>query len=118
MSLEDTQAMSAEEVAAILDSSEGERRDGEHPLESPDAVTTPRDESGEEESPARGGMLPLSSEPMHSTDDGERAQPEPGDLEDDQEPEDRAPQPGKTPAPGERPSDSGSTPSDITTDGK
>ena len=57
------------------------------------------------------------TEPMYSTDEGDReALPEAGDFEADQEPEDRAPQPGNTPAPGERPSESGATPSDIETD--
>ena len=59
------------------------------------------------------------TEPMYSTDeDADGALPEPGDFEDDQEPADRAPRPGHTPAPGERPSESGSTPSDIETDPK
>ena len=51
------------------------------------------------------------TEPMYSTDeDAERELPEPDDFEDDQEATDRSPRPGHTPAPGERPSESGSTP--------
>ena len=60
------------------------------------------------------------ADPMYSTDgeDGDDTEhPEPGDFEDDQEPAERAPVPGNAPAPGQRPSESGSTPSDIPTDG-
>jgi hypothetical protein len=59
------------------------------------------------------------ADPMYSTDaEGEdRDQPEPGDFEDDQQPADRAPESGNAPAPGQRPSESGSPPSDIPTDG-
>lgn len=57
------------------------------------------------------------AEPMYSTDEAPEGElPEPGDFEKDQDPEDRAPRPGHSPAPGERPSESGSTPSDIETD--
>jgi hypothetical protein len=56
---------------------------------------------------------------MYSTDpDGEEGgnQPEAGDFQEDQEPADRAPTPGNAPAPGQRPSESGSTPPDIPTE--
>lgn len=59
------------------------------------------------------------TDPMYSTDpDGEEDgnQPEVGDFQKDQEPADRAPTPGNAPAPGQRPSESGSTPSDIPTE--
>jgi hypothetical protein len=56
------------------------------------------------------------ADPMYSTDQGaEEEMPEPGDVADDQEPEDRSPRPGNAPVPGQRPSESGSTPSDIET---
>jgi hypothetical protein len=59
------------------------------------------------------------TDPGYSTDqDGEEQAPEAGDFEDDQGREDRAPTPGNAPAPGQRPSESGSTPSDITTEGR
>jgi hypothetical protein len=54
------------------------------------------------------------TEPMYSTDDVDDTA-EAGDFERDQEPADREPRPGNAPAPGQRPSDSGSTPSDIPT---
>ena len=56
------------------------------------------------------------ADPMYSTDEaGEHEVPEPGDFGVDQEPEDRSPRPGNAPQPGQRPSESGSTPSDIET---
>jgi hypothetical protein len=62
-----------------------------------------------------GGM----TDPMYSTDKTatEREMPEAGDIRHDQTPEHRVPRPGNAPAPGQRPSESGSTPSDIETDG-
>jgi len=57
------------------------------------------------------------TEPMYSTDqEGDAAGEPAGDFEDDQEPEDREPRPGNAPAPGQRPSESGATPSDIPTE--
>ena len=56
--LEETQALSADEVAAITGDVEEEDEAGmpervaepdEHPLESPDSIREPRDESGEHE---------------------------------------------------------------------
>ena len=55
---EDTQVLSAEEAAAITGEAEEEDESGapervtdeEHPLESPDSIRQPPDESGEEES--------------------------------------------------------------------
>ena len=55
-------------------------------------------------------------DPMYSTDEGETDLPDTGDFEQDQEPTDRSPRPGNAPAPGQRPSESGSTPSDIPTE--
>ena len=54
-------------------------------------------------------------DPMFSTDDDPSKTGEPGDYERGQEPADREPRPGNAPAPGQRPSESGSTPSDIET---
>jgi hypothetical protein len=55
------------------------------------------------------------ADPMYSTDPEGTEQPEPGDFEDDQEPEDRAPEAGNVPAPDQRPSESGAPPPDIPT---
>ena len=50
------------------------------------------------------------ADPMYSTAEGEEDErPETEDFEDDQDPVDRAPEPGNAPAPGQRPSESGST---------
>ena len=54
-------------------------------------------------------------DPMYSTDDDASERGERGDYERGQEPADREPRPGNAPAPGQRPSESGSTPSDIVT---
>jgi hypothetical protein len=69
--------------------------------------------------PAFLGIRQRMTDPMYSTDpDGEEGgnQPEAGDFQEDQEPADRSPTPGNAPAPGQRPSESGSTPSDIPTE--
>jgi len=64
----------------------------------------------------RGGERRNVTDSGYTTDRDEQP-PEPGDFENDQDPEDRAPTPGNAPAPGQRPSDSGSTPSDLETTG-
>jgi len=56
------------------------------------------------------------ADPMYSTDEESDEDDSPGDFENDQEPEDRTPRHGNAPAPGRRPSESGSTPSDLTTE--
>lgn len=56
------------------------------------------------------------TEPMYSTDNEGRDVGEPGSSRQDPEPADREPKPGNAPAPGQRPSESGSTPSDIPTE--
>jgi hypothetical protein len=60
------------------------------------------------------------ADPMYTTkQDGDEAElPEAGDFEHNQEPADRAPEPGNAPAPGQRPSESGSPPSDLPTEGE
>jgi hypothetical protein len=80
----------------------------EHPVEPPEAIRQPpeaNDVRGE------GAM----TEPMYSTETADLGEP-PGDFEDDQGADDRQPRPGNAPAPGQRPSESGSTPSDIPTE--
>ena len=54
-------------------------------------------------------------DPMYSTDEDTSESGEPGDYERGQEPADREPRLGNAPAPGQRPSESGSTPPDIET---
>jgi hypothetical protein len=66
--LEDTRAMTADEVAAITGEAEEQDETGspervahpedEHPLESPEAIREPPDESGEEELPTGRGPTP------------------------------------------------------------
>jgi hypothetical protein len=53
---------------------------------------------------------------MYSTGEADEDLPEPGDISDDQAPEDRAPRPGNAPAPGQRPSESAAPPPDLPTD--
>jgi hypothetical protein len=88
--LEDTRAFSAEQVAALL--------------------------NGAAENEDERGAPERVAEPMYSTDqEGTEVSEPPGDFEGDQELADREPKPGNAPAPGQRPSESGSTPSDIAT---
>ena len=58
------------------------------------------------------------ADPTYTTEQDEDGDslPQPGEFEDDQDPADRTPQPGSAPAPGQRPSESGSAPSDLPTD--
>ena len=66
--LEDTQAMSAEELAEITGEAEEEDETGapervahpedEHPLESPESIRRPREEGGADESSTRVSALP------------------------------------------------------------
>ena len=53
---------------------------------------------------------------MYSTEEEADSDEEPGDFKRDQEPPDMEPRPGNAAAPGKRPSDSGSTPSDVATE--
>ena len=55
-------------------------------------------------------------EPMYSTNDEVAEDGEPGDFEREKEHADREPRRGSAAAPGQRPSESGSTPSDIPTE--
>jgi hypothetical protein len=56
------------------------------------------------------------ADPMYSTSDEDVSEAgKPGDFGRAEEPLDREPKPGNAAAPGQRPSESGSTPSDIAT---
>ena len=125
-SLEDTQALSAEEVAELTGAAEEQDETG-----APDKVaetenTVPIKSSDQQENGVPQPFIPeeaprastdaLTTEPMYSTDEEATDTGEPGDFKHDQEPSDREPGPGNAAAPGQRPSDSGSTPSDIPTE--
>lgn len=125
-SLEDTQPLSAEEVAELTGAAEEQDETG-----APDKVaetenTVPIKSSDQLESGVPQPFIPeeaprastdaLTTEPMYSTDEEATDTGEPGDFKHDQEPADREPRPGNVAAPGQRPSDSGSTPSDIPTE--
>jgi hypothetical protein len=127
--LEDTQALSAEELAELTGEAEEQDETGAPekvaetkntvPIESSDQLGdgAPQPFIPEDApSPPAGTDAPMT-EPMYSTDEnGADTDEEPGDFKRDQEPADREPRPGNAPAPGQRPSDSGSTPSDIPTE--
>jgi hypothetical protein len=122
---EDTKVSSAEEVAAITGEAEEQDETGAPekvaeteetvPIESSDQLGdgAPQPFVPEESPPASTDAL--VAEPMYSTDVEGTNSGEPGDFKHDQEAADREPRPGKAAAPGQRPSDSGSTPSDIPT---
>jgi len=127
--LEDTQALSAEEVAQLTgeaaeqDETGAPERDADTekaaPIESSDQLGdgAPQPFTPEETPSPLSGTDALVAEPMYSTDEGGTDPGEPGDLTRDQEAAaDREPRPSNAAAPGQRPSDSGSTPSDIPTD--
>lgn len=62
------------------------------------------------------GTLSVVTDPMYSTDEeGTDVDEPPGDFEQEPESTDREPKPGNAPAPDQRPSESGSTPSDLAT---
>ena len=125
---EDTVALSAEEVAELTGEAEELDETGA-PEKVAETETTAPVESSErlgdgnpqpfipEETP----LPPASTntlvvEPMYSTGEEGNDSGEPGDFTRDQEAADREPRPGNAAAPGQRPSDSGSTPSDIATE--
>lgn len=123
---EDTQALSAEEVAELTGEAEEHDETGAPeevaetenavPIESSDKLGNgaPQPFIPEEAPPSSTDAL--TTEPMYSTDEDATDTGEPGDFKHDQEPADREPRPGNAAAPGQRPSDSGSTPSDIPTE--
>ena len=127
-SLEDTQALSAEEVAELTGEAEEQDETGapEKVAETEDTVPIESfDELGggapqpfmpEEAPPTPADADAVVSEPMYSTDQEGTDSGESGDFMHDHEPADRQPRPGNAAAPGQRPSESGSTPSDISTE--
>jgi hypothetical protein len=127
--LEKTQALSAEEVAELTGEAEEQDETGAPekvaetektvPIESSDQLGdgAPQPFTPEEALSPPSGTDALVAEPMYSTDEERTGPGEPGDFKRDQEAAaDREPRPGNAAAPGQRPSDSGSTPSDIPTD--
>jgi len=125
--LEDTQALSAEEVAELTGEAEEQDETGAPekvaetenavPIESSDQLRAgaPQPFIPEDAPSSSADTDALMAEPMYSTDEEGTQSGEPGDFKRDQEPADREPRPGNAAAPGQRPSDSGSTPSDIPT---
>jgi hypothetical protein len=63
----------------------------------------------------RRGTEITMADPMYSTDDNASESDEQGDFKRGQKPVDREPRSGNAAAPGQRPSESGSTPSDLET---
>jgi hypothetical protein len=124
-SLEDTQALSAEEVAELTGAAEEQDETGAPEKVAETENTVPIESSGQLENGVPQPFIPeeapkastdaQTTEPMYSTDE-EADRGEPGDFKHDQEPADREPRPGNVAAPGQRPSGSGSTPSDIPTE--
>jgi len=125
---EDTRALSAEEVAGLTGQAEEQDETG-----APEKVAETQDTAPIESSDQLGAAAPqpfipeetplpaLSSdgavaEAMYSTDSAGSNSGERADFKRDEEAADREPRPGNTAAPGQRPSDSGSTPSDIPTE--
>jgi hypothetical protein len=123
---EDTQA--AEEVADLTGEAEGQDETG-----APEKVAETEDIVPIESSDQLGDGAPqpfipedapsppadtdaLVTEPMYSTDEEGTESGDPGEFTRDQEPADREPRSGNAAAPGQRPSESGSTPSDIPTE--
>jgi hypothetical protein len=123
--LEDTQSLSAEEVAELTGEAEEQDETGAPdkvaetenavPMESSDKLGHSAPQPFIPEEP-RANTDALTTEPMYSTDEEATDTGGPGDFKHDPEPADRQPRPGNVAAPGQRPSDSGSTPSDIPTE--
>ncbi len=125
--LEDTQALSAEEVAELTGEAEEQDETGAPEKVAETEKTVPIESSEQLGDGAPQPFLPeeapsppadaLVAKPMYSTDDEGTDSGEPGDFKRDQEPAAyREPRPGNAAAPGQRPSESGSTPSDIPTE--
>ena len=121
-----TQVLSAEEVAELTGEAEEQDETGAPEKVAETEITVPIESSDQLESGGPKPFIPgeaprastdaLPTEPMYSTDEEATDTGEPGDFKHDQEPADREPRPGNVAAPGQRPSDSGSTPSDIPTE--
>ena len=125
--LEDTQALSAEELAELTREAEEQDETGAPEKVAETENTVPIESSDQLGDGAPQPFMPeeaplppadaLVAEPMYSTDEGGTDSGEPGDFKRDQEEAaNREPRPGNAAAPGQRPSDSGSTPSDIPTE--
>jgi hypothetical protein len=126
--LEDTQALSAEEVAELTGEAEEQDETGALeqvaementvPIESSDQLGdgAPQPFIPEEALSPPASTNPLVAEAMYSTDEEGTDSGEPGNFKRDQEAADREPRTGNAAAPGQRPSHSGSTPSDIPTE--
>ena len=124
--LEDTQALSAEGVAELTGEAEEQDETGAAEKVAETENTVPIESSDQLGDGAPQPFMPeeapsppadaLVAEPMYSTDEEGTGSGEPGDFKRDQEAAaNREPRPGNAAAPGQRPSDSGSTPSDIPT---
>ena len=126
--LEDTQALSAEEVAELTGEAEEQDETGAPEKVAETENTVPIESSDQlgagaplpfipEDAPSSSADTDaLMAEPMYSTDEEGTQSGEPGDFKRDQERADREPRPGNAAAPGQRPSDSGSSSSDIPTE--
>ena len=123
--LEDTQALSAEELTGEAEEQDetgapGKVAETENtvPIESSDQLgDAPRPFIPQETPSPPASTDAYVAEPMYSTDEEATESGEPGAFKRDQEAAaDREPRPGNAAAPGQRPSDSGSTPSDIPTE--
>jgi hypothetical protein len=126
--LDDTQALSAEEVAQLTGDAEGRGETGAPEKVAETENTVPIESSDELGDGAAQPFIPEEApsppastdapvvEPMYSTDEVGTDSGQAGDFKRRQETADREPRPGNAAAPGQRPSDSGSTPSDIPTE--
>jgi hypothetical protein len=123
--LEDTQALSAAEVTGEAEEQDETgapekiaETEATVPIESFDELGTgaPQPFTPEEAPSTPADTDALATEPMYSTDHEGTESGQQGDFKRDQAPADREPRSGNAAAPGQRPSDSGSTPSDIPTE--
>jgi hypothetical protein len=126
--LEDTQALSADEVAELTGEAEEQDETGAPekvaetentvPIESSDQLGdgAPQPFIPEEAPSPPASTDAVVAEAMYSTDEEGTDSDELGDFKRDQEAADREPRTGNAAAPGQRPSDSGSTPPDIPTE--
>jgi hypothetical protein len=126
--LEHTHALSAGEVAELTGEAEEQEETGAPELVAETENTVPIESSDqlgdgapqpftpkEVPSPSASTKPPVA-EAMYSTDEDGADSGEPSDFKRDQEAADREPRTGNAAAPGQRPSNSGSTPSDIPTE--
>jgi hypothetical protein len=128
--LEDTQALSAEEVAELTGEAEEQDETGTPEQVAETENTVPIESSDQLEDGAPQPFIPEEAkapspaastnarmaEAMYSTDEEGTDSGEPGDFKREQAATDREPRTGNAAAPGQRPSESGSTPSDIPTE--